>query len=561
METPLSQQDPETVFENEEQIIAFVQAAFPTLDLSPGTALRDLVIRVYAHLETRIQEQIDLALISSSLLEISKNPEDVDDVQLERVLSNYNVTRSEGSTATGKIRIFLNTAAGQIVSNSTVFTLNGLQYSPTSSFVLATAQTFTGASNQRLIEQSGSVYTCVIDVVASGAGASYNVKSGTLVSGVSPAIASYISAKADVDFSGGVDGDDNTALLEKAQAGVIGKLLSGRAHIKAKLQAEFPGVKDVGAVGFLDPEMRRDLVSGIHVGGRVDLYVKSSAYPSRLQEQMKAWFVSYDSDLRYGVFEIYLPRAKAAGLYSIESVRSLVSQIGSFELLSETRVFEGNDIHLSNDALDAVYSAYQAIRLRVRVPYGNILEAAVGVTGFPGSWDGSYEPVGSSWYRNSAVPQYTFYVEYLKMPDIIELQDYVDSADERSLTSDMLVKAPVPALCSLQMRLLRPAGAAEVDLQNLKLALASKFNSYDMGEPVPASALIHTAYLNIPTGYTVDLPVHMYAVMIRPDQTRDVMFSSDALRPPRKASEGLSGNTVAFYLDSSMVDISVVTCE
>ena len=561
METPLAQQSPQTVFENEEQIVAFVQAAFPTLDLSPGTALRDLVVRIYAHLEVRIQEQIDLALISSSLLEISKDPNAVDDEQLDRLLSNYNVSRSEGSTATGKIRIFLNTATGQIISNTAVFTLNGLQYSPTTPTILSTAQTFTGASNQRLLEQSGSVYTAVIDVTAAGTGAEYNIKTGTLVSGVSPTIASYISAKADADFIGGADGDDNVALLEKAQAGIIGKLLSGRDHIKAKLMAEFPGVKDAGAVGFMDPEMTRDIVNGIHVGGRVDLYVKSSAYPSRLQEQFKAWFVSYDAALRVGTFEIYMPRSKAAGLYTVDSVRSLVSQLGSFELISDVRFIEGNTLHLTNSSLDAVYSGYQALKIRFKVPYGNILEAGVGVTNFPTDWNGSTEPIGRTWYKNSTTPEFSFFIEYLKMPDMVELQEYVDSAGQRSLTTDMLVKAPVPALCSLQMRLLRPAGVTEVDLAALRTALASKFNSYGMGESIPASALIHTAYLNMPTGYTVDLPVHMYAVMIRPDQTKDVMFSSDALRPPRKPNEGLSGNTVAFFLDSSMVDVSVVTCE
>lgn len=561
METPLAQQSPQTVFENEEQIVAFVQAAFPTLDLSPGTALRDLVVRIYAHLEVRIQEQIDLALVSSSLLEISKNPNVVDPVQLDRLLSNYNVTRSDGSTAIGKIRIFLNTAAGQIIPNTTVFTLNGLQYTPTFPVILATAQTFTGASNQRLLEQSGSVYTAVIDVTASGSGAQYNVKTGTLVSGVSSAIASYISAKADSDFTGGADGDDNVALLEKAQAGIVGKLLSGRDHIKAKLMAEFPGVKDAGSVGFMDPEMSRDLVNGVHVGGRVDVYVKSSSYPSRLQEQLKAWFVSYDATLRYGVFELYMPRSKAAGLYTIDSVRSLVSQLGSFEIISDDRFLEGNTLHLTNSQLDAVYSAYQALQIRFKVPYANILEAGVGVANFPTSWDGSVEPIGRTWYQNSATPEFSFFVEYLKMPDMVELQDYVDSSGQRSLTTDMMVKAPVPALCSLQMRLLRPAGATDVDLSTLRTALASKFNSYGMGESIPASALIHTAYLNMPTGYTVDLPVHMYAVMIRPDQSKDVMFSSDALRPPRKPAEGLSGNTVAFFLDSSMVDVSVVTCE
>ena len=129
METPLAQQNPESVFAKEEQIISFVQAAYPTIDLSPGTALRDLVVKMYAHLETRVQEQIDLALISSSLLEISKNPDLVDDEQVERVLSNFNISRAQGSTATGIIRVFLQTSASTVIPPNTVFTVGG-QTSP-----------------------------------------------------------------------------------------------------------------------------------------------------------------------------------------------------------------------------------------------------------------------------------------------------------------------------------------------------------------------------------------------------------------------------------------------
>jgi len=147
METPLAQQSAETVIAKEELILAFVQEAFPTLDLSPGTALRDLVIRIYAHLETRIQEQIDNALISSSLLEITNNPNTVDDTQVDRLLSNYNVTRSSGSTATGKLRLFLTTNDSTLIGVDTQFTINNVIFRPTTSFLLLSSAGYTAASN------------------------------------------------------------------------------------------------------------------------------------------------------------------------------------------------------------------------------------------------------------------------------------------------------------------------------------------------------------------------------------------------------------------------------
>ena len=128
METSLTAQSPGIVFSKEEQIITFIQATYPNIDLSPGTALRDLVVKLYAHLETRIQEQIDLALISSSLLEISKNPGIADDTQVERVLSNFNITRGAGSTASGTLRLFFSSGASVVISPDTNFTIGGLLF-------------------------------------------------------------------------------------------------------------------------------------------------------------------------------------------------------------------------------------------------------------------------------------------------------------------------------------------------------------------------------------------------------------------------------------------------
>ena len=586
METPLAEQSPETVYAKEEEIVAFVQAAYPTLDLSPGTALRDLVIKLYSHLELRIQEQIDLALISSSMLEIESNPTLVDSTQVDRVLSNFNVTRSEGSTATGTVRLFFSSNSSTVIPQTTVFTMGGVDFIPTSSYILVSSDNYTGLANQRIFETSGSLYTVVLSMAASASGSLGNVRSGTVVTGVSPEITNMVSAKADSDFVGGADADDNVALLAKAKAGIVGKMFAGRDHIKAKLKQVFGQISDVGCVGFLDPEMVRDLVDGVHIGNRVDLYVKTASYPSRLQEKFSAQMISYDPFNQEGIFEISLPVEKAAGMYGVESIRSTINQVGSFEITSDVRLMSGNDTHLITDSSAAAFTAYQTAKIRFSVPYDNIKEAATTLA-YNLIVNGNSANGNNPWLANEYVETSTvlppgntalgpcniflntspalveffyFYVEYLKMPNLQEVQAYVDSSAERSLSADMLVKAPVPIMCSLQMRLLKPSGAEDPNLSLLKSALMSRFNSFEIGQSIPASMLVHTAYDNIPSGYTVDLPVHMYGVVINPDLSKDVMYSSDALKPPTIYSKGISPNTCCFFLESSMIDISVVEC-
>jgi hypothetical protein len=561
METPLASQSASTVYSKEEQIVAFVQAAYPTLDLSPGTALRDLVVRIYAHLETRIQEQIDLALVSSSLSEISKDPSAVDPVQLERVLSNYNVTRSEGSTASGLLRIFMSSSATASIPPSVVFTLGGVRYSPDGSYVLVAESLYTGLANQRILEPSGSLFSAVISVTALSSGSTGNIRASTKATAVAPTIPGTVDVKADSDFTGGADADDNTVLLAKAKDGVVGKALSGREHIRAKLKTQFPGIKDVGVVGFLDPEMSRDLVDGVHTGNRVDLHVKSASYPSRLSERLLATLVSYDTATRLGTVEISMSAARAAGLYLVEAVRSNPQvQLTSFAVVSDIRTMENNTMHEVGGS-PPPFTAYQRVTFRFLAPYAAIKEsgtAAGNQAGLLPAWtsDTSAPPAGL--LNTAGLLQ--FYVDYLKMPNIREIQAYVDSAAERSLTADMLVRAPVPALCSLQMRLIKPTGAQDPDLAALKAALVSKFNSAPMGGPVFGSALVHVAYQNIPDGYSVDLPIHMYGVIVNPDLTKSVVYSSDALRAPDNPAKGVTSNTCAFFLETSMVDISVLDC-
>jgi hypothetical protein len=559
METPLAQQSSESVFAKEELIVAFLQEAFPNLDLTPGTVLRDILVRMYAHLETRIQEQIDLALISSSLLEISKNPDAADKVQVDRLLSNYNITRSEGSTATGKLRLFFSSAESIIIPANTEIYINGVLFNPTESFLLVSANLFTAAPGQRIISPSGSIFTTTIDVTAAAPGSKGNVRTGAILDSITPTPGTVISGKADSDFTGGADEDDNQALIAKMKTGVVGKVFGGREHIKAKLKAQFSGVLDVGCVGFLDPEMRRDLLDGVHTGGRVDVFVKSASYPSRVQEHLVPKFISYNSINREGLFELKLNKDQAAGMYTVESIRAQLDQAGTYELLSDVRGVSDSGFHYLGSGAAPAFSAFQTATIQFVVPFEGMMRAWSSTEQAPTEAQ-LVANINSYIANQESQAFFKYYVEYLKMPNLQEVQAYVDSAGERSLSADMLVHAPIPVMASVQIRLLKKPGAAEVDILKLKAAIVSKFNSYGFGETISGSALIHTTYQNLPDGYAIDLPIHMYGVVINPDLTKDVVFSSDALRPINNAAKGVSGKNSCFFLETNLVDISVREC-
>ena len=539
MVNSLANQPAADVLAKEEQIVAFINETYPEYDLSPGTVLRDIVIRIYAHLETRLQEKLDLATYSSSLLEISKDPSIADSAQVDRVLSNFNVSRSEGGKATGKVRLMLSSNESFVINVNTVFTISGKTFVPVTSFVLLKPENATGAPNERLFSTLGAYYSVLIDVVATSSGASGNIRGGTALTSISPNLKSYVSGKADADFSGGADADTNEVLLTKMKTGVVGKAFSGREHIKAKLKAQFPGVVDCGVVGMLDPEMTRDIVDGLHTGNRVDLYVKTARYPSRILDTVTATLVSYDLTLG-GLFEFTVDKENAAGLYLVESIRSEDSQAGSYEIVEDTRLSIDSSLHVTPSATDFTFSAYQTVKIRFRVPPSNM-----------------------SMYAYALAPSTTavFQVTYLQAPNIAEVQNYVDSPAERSLTADMLVKGPIPALSSVCLRIRAPGTGVVIDENAVKAAVTNTFNSYEIGSKIPGSALVHAAYGVIPVGCYIDLPIQMYAVLVRPDLSRIVLQSTSDLVAPNEPTRGVSKNTVAFYLEASQVDVTVEYCQ
>ena len=538
MPDALKDQPTSEVQAQEDLIVAFVQEAFPELDLSPGTVLRDIVVRIYGHLDVRLQQELAVAQASNSLLEISKNPDLADATQVDRVLSNFNVSRAAGAKATGKVRLYFTTGDSLVINTNWVITLAGKTFAPSAGFVLLQAANATGAANERILTSSGNLYTCTIDVIAVSSGAAGNIRGGTAISAASYALRNYSFGKADADFAGGSDDDTTADMLAKLKAGVVGKVFGGREHIRAKLKAQFPGVVDCGVVGMLDEEMTRDLVDGVHTGNRVDLYVKTARYPSRVNERLLATLLSYDSVLG-GIYEFTLPIDKAAGMYLVESIRSEQAQLGTYEVQSDVRLASSTELHVTPSVSDFTFSSFQTVQIRFLVP-----------------------PAHMQKYSYSLAPTSTAYfeVQYLRLPDIAEVQNYVDSPAERSLTADMLVKAPVPGLASVSMSISVPGSGITVDLDAVKAAIASRFNAFEMGSRIQASALVNAAYSVLPQGCTIDLPVQMYALIVRPDLTHDVLMSTSELLAPTQPGLAVSRNTVAFFLEASQVDIALRYC-
>ena len=283
-ETTLKELSPNDVLSVERILETYINEAFPDLDLSPGSVMRDIIVNLYAALEQRVRTEQATILRSNSLLEITADPDLADETQVNRVLSNYNITRSEGVKASGFVKFVVDSDSTTLVPVGTKLTMGNLVFKVSSNIrAISSTETVLQSGDIKLIQGTAGSFFFNVPVEAELPGSAYNIKEGTKVSGFTPKIGRTISAEAAQTMLGGKDTETNEELLTKLKQGVVGKILGGRAHIEAKLKAEFPYVISAGATGFGDPEMSRDVdLTNTFATGEVK--VKSTANNTNLSD-------------------------------------------------------------------------------------------------------------------------------------------------------------------------------------------------------------------------------------------------------------------------------------
>ena len=94
--------DQATVQANEDFLVNFLASEFPNLDLTTGRVLRELLIRPAAIFYTLNNVNITNLQNSMSMLTVSQNPDLATPEVVAAILSNYRLTPSQGTTASGQ---------------------------------------------------------------------------------------------------------------------------------------------------------------------------------------------------------------------------------------------------------------------------------------------------------------------------------------------------------------------------------------------------------------------------------------------------------------------------
>lgn len=538
-EPTINDLDADQVAQAEAFLTAFLKEEYPSMDLTEGRVLRDLLIRPAAIFHVLNQTNIDLVRQSMSVLAIEANPALADPALVDAVFSNYRIVRQVGTKASGNVTIVIRSLLTTPVNQGTTFVANGLAFVTTAAYVGVTTVDAVVNNQQRLIVQrADGTYAFTVPVEAAQAGSQYKVRGNTRFA-VTPRPAGFIDAYAAADFAGGTDTQTNADLVAQFKQGISPEVFSGRINIEAAIRQLVPTLHSLSIVGFGDEEMLRDRhnIFAISTGGKADIFTRVQPLPETKLVELEATLI----DKAAGKWQLAIARDTAPGFYAIDSVLPLDSaDQGTLELTDETRGLDlspdGNlFIPEVNGLLEGGYSRFQTAVVQFLDPTTD----------------------ATALIENES--KQTYKVTILHMPRIKDVQNLSSDRSKRNPQADYLVRAPVPAFVALSVKILYTDAVDAPDADAVKQAIVERVSGlkFTMGR-LPASIVFDALHDVIPrSGAMAVSPLDMMCRIVRPDGTTVLLRSGNELVVPDDPANGVTSRTVAFYLDVTGVDVSV----
>ena len=439
-----------------ELLINMLRDKYPRLDLRRGTVLRDLLVdtdaAVGAMFAAQAQEQRD----ASSLLVLSERAsagEQVDQDDVNAILSNFNMASVSGTKARGHARVVVNSGdVNHTVLAGTRFRTSDDVYFVVSSDVIASADP-SGSQVKQYATGTG-LFWYLVPLEAVDSGAAGNIEQGLALEPVT-ALGDFVSASAYTAFSGGSDLEALDKTVGRIKSSLSMRGLTSATAVEAQLRDRFDDtdhpIVAVSVCGYGNRAQLRDKHNpfGTAVGGRADVYVRNfTDLPLADNKTRTGRLVGTEKDIDGkvvgGVFEIDIfhndrsveedgededgnpikVRRVVPGVPGVIGVHS-VSDPDSQALSSY--IFEvkysGNvsgvwhDFDVSSDVHELANTAWRDLAITVR-----------GV------------PVTEQELESGTKD---FRVELVALPGAAALQDYVDDGLVRNVAADFVVRGPM----------------------------------------------------------------------------------------------------------------------
>ena len=524
----------------------WMQEKHPEVELSRGV-FHDLVLYFNSVLNAALRENISRVLQSNSLLSITQNPAIADDTLVDRVLSNFNVTRESGETSVGEAMIVVKKNITTQISSGIRFTAGGVSFFPSATFVgVPDGSADASLTNARvMVPAQNGTYAFKIPVVAYFAGAAGNITKGaTLVPDVAPSNVSAIFAA--VDFIKGADPLTNAEYIAKLASGMAAKTVGGRKSFSALIRAqpEFKITRHISVVGFGDPEQRRDQrgLFPISGGGRVDIYVQTHDIAQRIDHLLPARCIGpADPAVAAAgtVWEIVINRDLYPGFYAVTRVAQIPANAAAAAALREYTITQNNaGLRLNSEEYKPdIMNVFESAFTRYKTAVVRFIDTDT---------QSSAVNVGDT---------ANYLLTTIGMPLVGQMQDFLSGNDVRCRTADVVVRAAVPCFTSIGFKVRRSATEPDPDFAAMKNDIVSAVARLGFSGELSAST-ITAAVAPYLTGQQSINAIDIFGKLLRPDGTVVYLRDPERIIVPTDTANMVSAKTVVFLTSVDDIEIA-----
>jgi hypothetical protein len=485
-----------------------------------------------------IEEQVNK---SGSLLAITADPAGADPDMVDRLISNFRVTRRPGGRAQGQVTVVLSKFVPTTIPNGFQFEAGGTTFVTQTAFAGRTNAASVVSDTDRLIRAVTNGYALTIDVAAQVEGSGGQLKRLAPLNPLGT-IPSLVRVYAENDFVGGVDPDTNEELLSRLQEGLADRSSSNRITIDSMIRNDptFSRTLATSAIGFGDAEqLRYHYLFPVAFGGRVDIYVQTDALPQTLKLTKAATLI--DTTAQGGIWQFSLTREDAPGFYEVRKIVLAGQDDGIQEGYAVTELVHGLDLTADGTGLtpdietveEGAFTCFQTATVR-------FLDT---------------ETATEDLTINQSQADYDILVT--AMAQVAELQTFMADRSRRPAAADVLVKAPVPCFLEVNFKVFKKTGQADPDLEAMKTDLAAYVSGLGFAGRLSAGALSSVAFKRLSGGQTLSA-IDMFGRIVRPDGETKYIRSDEVLLIPDWPEKMVTARTTVFLLDPTNISISTV---
>jgi len=447
----------------------------PALDISIGGAVDSIIVEGNVDVAANNQVNVNQSYLFQQLQAIANGTVTITDAQMDDLMQNYYITRQQNVPASGITSFVVRDSKQYVIQLGYRIRYGAFSYVTLATYTVYPQDTpgidFTVPTNVPLLQiydqATGFNFQFRIPVSCEQAGPS-GIRIAGQVFTPDTTFTALGSITAVSNFSGGTLAETNAQLAQRALAGITAGTLSGGQDGINKLVSEFYSAAVASSVGVNSPMQTRGRNNpfGLNYAGVLDVYVKSGA----IGQNQILNVTAVVTDFTTKTATITLSHDDSSGVYTavaqgttapVGMTGSLVT--GAINYLPYTSpVFNPN----TASSLQRAFSASTLVQITIVDTRLDSLSAPV----VPMTFNGQV-----------ITGAYTVVVQ--NMPGINDVANGLYSDPIRPPGTDVLVKAAVPCVTTLNITAAMPANYNGPSASDLSAAIAQAINALPLRTP------------------------------------------------------------------------------